>query len=466
MSERKWSMVRQIVCVAILMLAVGMVQCFPCIANSQEPYTPPTEITVTMYHLSEEGAIPKDAKGRKIYTRCTPPNDIEFGCTAKTTDEYPYPYNTNPVTIDIERDYLLDVVPGELNPREFHRTAVAAQAVLARTYAYWHIHNPTKTIDNSTDFQVFVPHRFELAGRTSEDDPNVPDNPDDPCHSSNLDRYQQIVCNAVEDHRYISCQNNIAPAHTEFFADIPNRTNDGGTDCLRAVDDPISSHPKIEQDGHGRGLSQKGASRWVRGNLSGYVEKDAGRWSVQWDHPEQLLVHYYTGIHLREATTLEDTIPARRWNILDLRLDTPTGQYIPPFLVERSDFPMEITIQFQNTSTGDWDCQGRTYSLRYWWVKYGFTDYLSRNAVSVCGLSKGDPSTEVSFSINDLPEWGAGTYHIRFDIYEEILVTPPRGEWFEDGGWYPQNVELCIDCFSAYLPLLMKEASPSTPSGP
>lgn len=64
---------------------------------------------------------------------------------------------------------------------------------------------------------------------------------------------------------------------------------------LIAVDDPISSHPDIVQDGHGRGMSQKGASRWARGNLSYNINQDLGAWSVRWERAEQILVHYYSG---------------------------------------------------------------------------------------------------------------------------------------------------------------------------
>ena len=112
---------------------------------------------------------------------------------------------------------------------------------------------------------------------------------------------------------------------------------------LIAVDDPISSHPDIVQDGHGRGMSQKGASRWARGNLSYNINQDLGAWSVRWERAEQILVHYYTGIHLRDSAGNALT-PAWRWNALSQ--DTP----LTLFLGSSAD----VTFVVQNTGTKTW----------------------------------------------------------------------------------------------------------------
>jgi hypothetical protein len=181
----------------------------------------------------------------------------------------------------------MDVVPKEVSVEAFHPTAIQAQAIAARSYAYWHIRQGS-TINNSTQFQVFVPYAFEALPPIT-----FPDNLDNPCASSNLNNNQRIVCNAVAARYYIaygSYPNDNLPAFTEYFADIRNRTISGGQPYLVAVDDPISSHPDIVQDGHGRGISQKGASRWVRGNLSFSINRDLGAWSVRWERVEQILV--------------------------------------------------------------------------------------------------------------------------------------------------------------------------------
>ena len=82
------------------------------------------------------------------YTLCSP-GDISYGCTAISSRSYPY--SANPVTIPIETDYLLDVVPKEVSVEAFHPTAIQAQAIAARSYAYWHIRQGS-TINNSTQF--------------------------------------------------------------------------------------------------------------------------------------------------------------------------------------------------------------------------------------------------------------------------------------------------------------------------
>jgi hypothetical protein len=177
-------------------------------------------------------------------------DDVSYGCTAFAGDEdYDYPYDTNPTTVPIETDYLLDVVPREMGPAAYHATAIQAQAIAARSYAYWHIQHGSD-INNSTDFQVFVPYYFEYMSGT------FPNNPGDPCVSSNLHEYQQIVCDAVASRYYISYGDD-SPAFTEFFADRLERTVSGDQPYLLSVEDPISTDCNVSNDGHGHGMSQK-----------------------------------------------------------------------------------------------------------------------------------------------------------------------------------------------------------------
>ncbi|MBK7201924.1 SpoIID/LytB domain-containing protein [Candidatus Amarolinea dominans] len=249
--------------VTLLVIVLWSTMLPSSIAAPMSSFTPPTNITVRMYRLFSGGG--------STGILCSS-NDTSYGCTAFVGDSgHAYPYGTNnPITIPIETDYLLDVVPSEVSVEAFHPTAIQAQAIAARSYAYWHI-NQGSTINNSTQFQVFVPYAFEVLPPTT-----FPDNSGDPCASNNLNDDQRIVCSAVAPRHYISYgtyPNDDLPAFTEYFADIPNRTLNGGQPYLIAVDDPISSHPDIVQDGHGHGMSQKGASRWARGNLS-YSEPD------------------------------------------------------------------------------------------------------------------------------------------------------------------------------------------------
>lgn len=127
-------------------------------ANNLPAFTPPDSITVTMKQLVFPGG-----GDRGVPCSITPP-DIHWGCTAFDVDHYSddtraYPYATNPVSVPIETDYLLDVIPQEMGTY-YHPTAQQAQAVAARTYAYWHI-AAGYILNNSNSYHVFIPLKFE-----------------------------------------------------------------------------------------------------------------------------------------------------------------------------------------------------------------------------------------------------------------------------------------------------------------
>ena len=393
------------------------------------------------------------------------PPDKNWGCTWFDQFRYPsdqvrpYPYTNNPATVSIETDYLLDVVPREMPVDPFHPTAIQAQAVAARSYAYWHIRQGS-TINNSTQFQVFVPYAFEALNPTT-----FPDNPSDPCASSNLNRYQRIVCGAVARRHYIAYgtyPNDDLPAFTEFFADIPYRTVRGGHPYLKAVDDPISSHPELveycnrypQYCGHGRGMSQKGAGRWARGNRSFNMNRDLGAWSVRWERAEQILVHYYTGVHIRDAANNNALLtPSYRWNPLQINWGTPDNR--PPAMVHGGMYP--IAVKVQNTGVADWTCgyPHFSYELRYRWAKASHGEVTGSSWASVCGTPKGDPSPTVNLTIQNIPNWGPGAYTIRFDIY----VTSASGNfWFSERGWRSYDVSVCVGgpC-TGFIPAVLKD---------
>ncbi len=78
------------------------------------------DISVTMYPLKDDGSRDRDQQPPLCQSDdpSTPGNeaDTRYGCTAfpGENSEYPYPYSTNPATVSIEDDYLLDVVPREM----------------------------------------------------------------------------------------------------------------------------------------------------------------------------------------------------------------------------------------------------------------------------------------------------------------------------------------------------------------
>lgn len=405
-------------------------------------FTPPMNITVRMYRLFSGGA------STGILCSST---DTSYGCTAFVGDpNRPYPYGVNnPVTIPIETDYLLDVVPREMGTY-YHPTALQAQAIAARSYAYWHIRRGS-TINNSAQFQVFIPYTFE-----SLNPANFPNNPSNPCASTNLNNAQRIICNAVAPRYYVSYgtpPNDDLPAFTEFSADVLNRTVSGGQPYLVAVDDPISSGCDANTYGHGRGMSQEGASRWARGNRCSYAGQGDDPWNVRWERAEQILVHYYTGVHIRDASNNNVRLtPSYRWNPLQINWGTPNNR--PPTMYRGNTYP--LTVEVQNTGISDWTCgyPHFSYELRYRWAKPGFREVMGSGWASVCGTPKGDPSPTVNLTIQDIPNWGPGAYTIRFDIY----VTSAYGNfWFRDYGWPSYDVSVCVDgpC-KVYIPLVLK----------
>jgi hypothetical protein len=384
-----------------------------------------------------------------------------YGCT--WASDAPYPYTSNPVTLNIEGDYLLDVMPRESNPEEgFLLPALKAQAVAARSYAFYKI-SINDVIDNSVNDQVFVPYFFDrlgyFPGPGGIDPPTnrIPVNIN-PCTDgffspTNPATYEQrVVCQAAADKQYISPGTNNTSAFAEFSADrLEGRTVTGGPSYQVSVEDPISAQagticPYNENDidlangSHGRGMLQRGANRWARGSrcwISEIYEEDP--WSVRWTNRDQILTHYYTGIHIRDVATRAIRTPTYRW--VPLRIDWGTSNDRPPIFTAGGGYT--INVQVQNTSTAAWSCgspPNLAYNLTYRWV--GQTTYDGAQRVSVCGLTPGAAGT-VPLTLSDIPDL-PGNYSLQFDI----TVTTSTGSFkFSDPGYgwssYKQNVRVC-----------------------
>ena len=330
---------------------------------SAQTYTPPTQITVKMYALNSDGNITTATSGDQRLCSTTP-KDLRFGCTAFPNDSSrAYPFNFNPVTVQIEgttveNRYLRDVLPREISVAAFHPNSIRTQAIAARTYAYWHIRQGS-TINNSISFQAFVPRQYEMLSVSEK----------------------SMIDTALQTPQYISERSAPFPIFSEFFADIPNATVNGDFDYLQGVLDPVSSYPTIVQDGHGRGMSQKGSSRWARGNLSFNLNNDLGKWSTTWTDHLQILTHYYTGIHVRNVSNTAIVTPEKRW------------------------VPLKISWGVYNP-TPDLTCAGsHTFSV---WLQNTGTNNWSANEVSFVVLNNGQPFTSVNIPTSVAA--GSGTY--------------------------------------------------------
>ncbi len=385
------------------------------VPRSSTAFAPPQQISLTVFRLTANGGVTAD--------KCTP-GDSSFGCV-HAAGQGTYPYATNPITISMENDYLLNVVPQEM-PLSFEPIALEAQVVAARTYAYWHINRGSK-INNSISYQAFVPGKFAAYGAQ-------PDNLAEPCASLNLSAAQRKLCDAMRTPRYLSPAASDVPVLTEFSADWPDRTvGRASQPGLVAVDDPISntSNGICTSSGagsHGRGLSQTGAQRWARGTQCAYGTARAF-WSVRWRTAEQLLFHYYTGVRLRDASGAPADLESR-WNPLAIA----GGERISPGV------PNAMIVKVQNTSPAAWACDSAVISrtLGYRWVSNTQTiDGLGQAAVP-CGLAPGDPSPSVSLVITDAPDWTPGPYSMTLDM--RAHMTDSTLLWFSDEGWAPYTL--------------------------
>ena len=371
--------------------------------SSAYSFTPPTDMTLNMFALNPD-------TGGILYpynldlSQCTTdpnPRDLRYGCTALPNNaSLAYPFTTNPVTVQIEgtavnNRYLRDVVPQEMSPAAYHTTALQAQAIAARTYAYYHIRQGS-SINNSTQYQAFIPRKYDTLTASQKASTDV----------------------AVQNRYYLSQAANDLPILAQYFEDIPLRTLYGGQPYLLAVEDPISSHPDVVQSGHGHGLSQKGTGRWARGNLSYNINTDLGAWSVSWPNRFQILTHYYTGIHVRDAGSSNAIqTPNRRFNVLWTQWARPSGY--PTGLCSRVDLWLHNTgtTTWQPTEVGVGYCWGTTCTM---------AGYLPRQVI---------PGADLLIPLTV----GPGSGYLYIDLYyKPYYQSSPT--WFGPTAWQRQFI--------------------------
>jgi hypothetical protein len=140
-------------------------------ARAQQ-FTPPSQITINMHVLRQsDGAIDPSLPDTRCYSVAS--NRTRYGCTFFEGDvNRPYPFSTDAITIGIEdhqynntqQGYLHNVTPievaiGVASQGNKPLSCVQAQAIAARTYAYYHI-DQGSSLNNSADYQVYVPYQY------------------------------------------------------------------------------------------------------------------------------------------------------------------------------------------------------------------------------------------------------------------------------------------------------------------
>lgn len=200
--------------------------------------------------------------------------------------------------------------------------ALKAQAVAARTFANWW----GPVLDNSTNYQVFIPGTHDNYPQSYQDDVNTA-----------LNTTQGQFLSAGDGLTINAMFGSEAGDHTE---------PEPGKNYLITVQEPnfqASSSSEvcgITRNYSGKGMSQRGAIRWAKGNTC--PDGTGADWPVKWDY-KQILAHYYTGIDFVDDNTSAKLAPDDRWNLLNhnVPVEVQPGQ--------------AITLTIQNTSTTDWD---------------------------------------------------------------------------------------------------------------
>ncbi len=348
-----------------IILLLIVIYTFSNFVSAHAQFQSPDNVTVIMYQLASDGSIIKDRDNHPIPCK---KDDTFYGCTAMPDNAtYAYPFASSTITISIDGSngpdndvyvypYLWDVTPQELdmNGSQGNKplAAVKAQMIAARTYIYQRLTyiDQYGTPNNSTQFHVFLPYRYQA-----------------------LTPPQRVRVQAAALERlYLSEANSTYPLEALYGADNPGATVTGNRPYLQSVLDPISAaYGVLNGTGNG-GMSSKGISRWAFGHTSSrgpvavgqptYPHDDGGNgdfWPVRLDDAAQLLTHYYTGIHLRDATANNTIVtPARRWAALQIRWDTADGN--PP-AARCAGNAIPLTGWVQNTGTTTWASGGAVH---------------------------------------------------------------------------------------------------------
>ena len=304
-------------------------------------FDPPDNVKLIMYQLNPgSGSIAVNSETGKPVLCAKDDPDIaqSYGCTAISEGANrtpPYPFISSTITISIDGvdgpdnnlyayPYLWDVASQELdmNGSQGNKppSAVKAQLIAARTYIYQRMTyiNQYGTPNNSNQFQVFLPYHYTSTLTSAQ---------------------QNRVRTEATDRFYLSRDGNSDPIEALYGADNPAETVAGNRPYLQSVADPISAVYGVVDGTRNGGMSSKGVSRWSFGHTSSRGPVASGDppyphdingngefWSVRWVHSPQILTHYYTGVHIRDANSGNAIVtPAYRWVPLRMEWSTQDG---------------------------------------------------------------------------------------------------------------------------------------------
>jgi len=399
---------------------------------NQSPQNTGLPATVIVYMLNLDGSgeslgIPCN-QGDGADTGCVeegsgftyPPTDPSYITYVKCPQDHPNDPNycdKNPLRFDVEHYYLYNVLPREMNVAENDVTLVAlkAQALAARSIADWkaikRYPDDFKSVVNSTAVQIFMPGSFENYNPSAT--PLIQQ-----AVNETSGQYLYHDDGLVGDLHKLSID---AEFGSDFFSNTnyqPNQPNPPS--YLVGIQDPISTMCGAQNNNGGYGgMSQLGAIRWSKGNQCAGSGNQP--WPVAWTDYRQILVHYYTGIDILNASGGK-VAPDDRWNLLwhNASAEMTAGQ------------PYDISLKLQNTSTWDWTGNA---ILGWQWTpnSQGWQGNIPLTATQ--GETIDQAVSIVAPSAN-------GTYTLHLD------VGRAGGSWFSSG-WPDAEIPVAITGASA-----------------
>jgi len=416
---------------------------------------------IWMYHLNNDGSM---APGRTLCRIAD--KDNAFGCVEKTEVNgtyFYYPYDSNPMPlaydadlsipaqiIDVETDYLPDVLSREMDPHSYpNLEPQRAQAVAARSFADFNFRSQKDEkgeygyLDNSTEDQAFVPYAFEYYINTEQ---------------------QDVVRNAVNStSKYYLAQGG-SPIDAQFASDSVDRTatyrddtNNATKSYLTEVQDPISNsvcdainHGNSTTPGadYGKvwGMSQRGANRWALGSQcstgGGYP------WSVTWSDYRQILAHYYTGIDILNASGGK-VAPDDRWNLLNYTLPSTTA-------TAGTNFTVNVTLQ--NTSIVNWTDVPVVVGYK-WRDTDAWADIPNAPVQTLLKGVSTEPPLSLSLFVPVPPDLTSGTHTLHLDLRRQSAPSDNSQSWFSSAGWPDAQIAVNVLALATATPTVTPTAT-------
>lgn len=222
--------------------------------------------------------------------------------------------------------------------------------------------------------------------------------------------------------QYLShADNNNSYFDLQYRAYVGRQTNDRAgeeqTGPHKSVIDPVGAN----DEGAGTGMGQHSANHWVLGLHNERLGEPVNVSNVRWTDYRQILTHYYTGVHLRNANGGMLT-PDYRWNLLQYE---QTGPLIPNEWTG-------ATIVIQNTGTATIpNNEFAQFGLVGAWCDADDHGCPTR-AQLLQSASNGLPQLEVGdvFTVTEVhgPPDG-GNYRLVWDICTVQFEGPPEDFW-------------------------------------